>query len=106
MMRDFLLSLAALPASSTPCFFNACVEHFHGWWMNFSDNPLSSGTHCLTKSPLGSHVMAALTGCITKFHWSSPEKPPFCHIMALMATSASSKVSWNQEYPSSHENRR
>lgn len=27
--------------------------------------------------------------------WSKPEWPPFCHIMAWMATSASHSVSWN-----------
>ena len=47
---------------------------FQGWWMTLSGRAASSGTHCRTKSPRGSQVRAASTGCITKFHWSSPEK--------------------------------
>lgn len=40
-----------------------------------------------------------LVGFIVKFHWSSPLLPAFCHIMALMARSASTSVSWNQRAP-------
>lgn len=67
--------------------------HFQGWCMKSLGRAAISGHHFLTQAPSGSQVKAASTGCITKFHWSSPLIPPFCHIIALMATSASSKVS-------------
>jgi hypothetical protein len=36
---------------------------------------------------------ALLVGASVKLHWSSPDLPAFCHIMALMAASASTNVS-------------
>ena len=32
-----------------------------------------------------------------------PERPAFCHIIELIATSASTSVSWNHRAPSTHE---
>ena len=49
--------------------------------------------------PLGSCVFPAEAAFIVKFHWSSPLFPAFCHIMGLMAWSASTKVWWNQRSP-------
>ena len=43
---------------------------------------------------------------MTKFHWSMPLRPAFCHIMALMAESASQSVSANHSAPSCHRTRR
>lgn len=79
--------------SWTPHLFRMEGGHFQGLWMCSSGSCASSGIHLRTYSPLGSHVMAASTGCITKFQWSRPLIPPFCHIMALIATSASRSVS-------------
>ena len=41
-----------------------------------------------------------LVGSMVKFHWSRPALPAFCHIIELIARSASTSVSWNQRQPS------
>jgi hypothetical protein len=36
------------------------------------------------------------------YHWSRPEDPAFCHIIALIATSASTRHEWKKRAPSTH----
>ena len=43
---------------------------------------------------------------VAKFHWSTPERPAFCHIMALIAASASTSSSWKWAQPSTQFTRR
>mmetsp|Transcript_8779 Transcript_8779/g.22111 ORF Transcript_8779/g.22111 Transcript_8779/m.22111 type:complete len:232 (-) Transcript_8779:231-926(-) len=57
----------------------------------------TSGTHCRTYAPVGS--WCELEGDMVKFHWSMPLLPAFCHIMLLMAKSASTRFSWNHNAP-------
>ena len=93
----FCHEVTQLP-NSTPLLFITDGGHFQGWCMKSLGRPASSGHHCLTKLPSGSHVIAASTGCMTKFHWSRPLIPPFCHIIALIATSASTNVSYKNKW--------
>mmetsp|Transcript_7476 Transcript_7476/g.26289 ORF Transcript_7476/g.26289 Transcript_7476/m.26289 type:complete len:256 (-) Transcript_7476:484-1251(-) len=83
--------------SSTPALARASAGAPHGACTCLVGRPLSSGTHLLTYSPLGSWYDD--DGLMVKFHWSMPLLPAFCHIMLLMARSASTRVPWNQSAP-------
>lgn len=70
-----------------------CVpkHHFSGryvraWWWNHL---------CLFLWGLKWPRVQTMSGKKTRIHWSMPERPAFCHIMLLMAISASTKVSWH-----------
>ena len=90
--------LAQRSRNLTEAFRSTPTGAVHGENTYETGRSASSGTQRFTYFPDGSREAPA-SGRMTKFHWSMPDRPAFCHIIELIARSASTRQSWNHAIP-------